>query len=117
MVVTLGPAPGGEEPTPGRGCGVLLRVVAPLRGTDPPHATQEPERPPTPLQAPLRYPHVLGPPLKPLDLREGDGVAMPRLGYVSAGWPLETPEEQETIRAPSHMTRKASYTLRVRGHS
>jgi len=40
---------------------------------------------------------------------------MPRLGYVSVGWPLETPEEQETIRAPSHMTRKASYTLRVRG--
>jgi repressor LexA len=39
------------------------------------------------------------------------------LGYVSAGRPVETPEEQETIRVPSHMTRKASYALRVRGHS
>ena len=42
---------------------------------------------------------------------------MPLLGYVSAGRPVETPEEQETIRVPSHMTRKASYALRVRGHS
>jgi repressor LexA len=30
---------------------------------------------------------------------------------------VETPEEHETIRVPSHMTRKASYALRVRGHS
>jgi repressor LexA len=57
------------------------------------------------------------PRLEPLDLAEKYGVAMPRLGYVSAGWPVETPEEHETIRVPSRMTRKASYTMRVRGHS
>jgi len=46
-----------------------------------------------------------------------DGVEIPLLGYVSAGRPVETPEDHETIRVPSHMTRKASYALRVRGHS
>ena len=58
------------------------------------------------------------PRLEPLDLTAEPGVAIPLLGYVSAGRPVETPEEQqETIRVPSHMTRKASYALRVRGHS
>ena len=57
------------------------------------------------------------PRLEPLDLAEEDGVEIPLLGYVSAGRPVETPEEHETIQLPSHMTRKASYTLRVRGHS
>jgi repressor LexA len=57
------------------------------------------------------------PRLEPLDLETEPGVEVPLLGYVSAGRPVETPEEQETIRVPSHMTRKASYALRVRGHS
>ena len=57
------------------------------------------------------------PRLEPLDLAEEDGVEIPLLGYVSAGRPVETPEEHETIQLPSHMTRKASYALRVRGHS
>ena len=57
------------------------------------------------------------PRLEPLDLETEPGIEVPLLGYVSAGRPVETPEEQETIRVPSHMTRKASYALRVRGHS
>jgi repressor LexA len=57
------------------------------------------------------------PRLEPLDLEEENGMEIPLLGYVSAGRPVETPEEHETIRVPSHMTRKASYALRVRGHS
>ena len=57
------------------------------------------------------------PRLEPLDLEAEAGVEIPLLGYVSAGRPVETPEEHETIRVPSHMTRKASYALRVRGHS
>ena len=58
------------------------------------------------------------PRLEPLDLEDEPGIEVPLLGYVSAGRPVETPEEQqETIRVPSHMTRKASYALRVRGHS
>jgi len=52
-----------------------------------------------------------------LNLEDESGIAVPLLGYVSAGRPVDTPEEQETIRVPSHMTRKASYALRVRGHS
>ncbi len=52
-----------------------------------------------------------------MDLTTEPGVDMALLGYVSAGRPVETPEEQETVRVPSYMTRKASYALRVRGHS
>lgn len=57
------------------------------------------------------------PRLEPLDLTAEPGVAIPLLGYVSAGRPVETPEDQETVRVPSHMTLKASYALRVRGYS
>jgi len=55
--------------------------------------------------------------LAPLDLEEEAGVEIPLLGYVSAGHPVETPEDQETITVPRHMIRKHSYALRVRGHS
>ena len=57
------------------------------------------------------------PRLEPLDLEVEAGIEIPLLGYVSAGRPVEIPEEHETIRVPSHMTRKASYALRVHGHS
>lgn len=57
------------------------------------------------------------PELEPLDLEEDPGVELPLLGYVSAGRPVETPEDHETIRVPRNMARKASYALRVRGHS
>lgn len=55
--------------------------------------------------------------LTPLDLEEEPGVEIPLLGYVAAGRPVETPEDQETITVPRHMVRKNSYALRVRGHS
>ncbi|MEY6433645.1 transcriptional repressor LexA [Thioalkalicoccus limnaeus] len=55
--------------------------------------------------------------LTPLDLEEETGVEIPLLGYVAAGRPVETPEDQETITVPRHMVRKNSYALRVRGHS
>lgn len=57
------------------------------------------------------------PELEPLDLEDDPGIELPLLGYVSAGRPVETPEDRETIRIPRHMARKASYALRVRGHS
>ncbi len=44
-------------------------------------------------------------------------VELPLLGYVSAGRPVETPEDNQTVKVPSHLARKASYALRVRGHS
>ena len=57
------------------------------------------------------------PALEPLDLDCEAGVAIPLLGYVTAGQPIEIPEERETVTVPRHMVRKNSYALRVRGHS
>ena len=57
------------------------------------------------------------PRLEPLDLEQEPGVEIPLLGYVSAGRPVETPEDHEMVRIPSHMVSKATYALRVRGHS
>ncbi|MFE8032837.1 LexA family protein [Thiohalocapsa marina] len=61
------------------------------------------------------------PALEPLDLAIEPGIELPLLGYVTAGLPIETPEEQATITVPRHLLRervvKNSYALRVRGHS
>ena len=54
---------------------------------------------------------------EPLDLGCEEGVGIPLLGYVTAGRPVEMPEDHDTITVPRHMTRKTSYALRVRGHS
>ena len=53
----------------------------------------------------------------PLDLRDEPMVDIPLLGTVSAGYPLDAIEDRETLRLPSHLTRRVSYALRVRGHS
>jgi repressor LexA len=55
--------------------------------------------------------------LEPLDLACEPGVEIPLLGYVTAGQPVDIPEERETVTVPRHMVRKNSYALRVRGHS
>ena len=57
------------------------------------------------------------PVLEPLGVAPETGVEIPLLGYVTAGQPVDIPEERETIRVPRHMVRKNSYALRVRGHS
>ena len=57
------------------------------------------------------------PALEPLELAAEPGVEIPLLGYVTAGQPVEIPEERETVTVPRHMVRKNSYALRVRGHS
>jgi repressor LexA len=57
------------------------------------------------------------PALEPLTLADEPGVEIPLLGYVTAGQPVETPEDNETVTVPRHMVRKNSYALRVRGHS
>jgi repressor LexA len=62
--------------------------------------------------APVWNPH-----LEPLELELEQGVDIPILGTVAAGLPIEALEHRESIRVPAHMTRKASYALRVRGHS
>ncbi len=72
------------------------------------------------LCAPSRH-TTWDPSLEPLDLTIEAGIELPLLGYVTAGRPIETPEDQETIRVPAGMLRrrliKNSYALRVRGHS
>jgi hypothetical protein len=57
------------------------------------------------------------PALEPLALAAEPGVEIPLLGYVTAGQPVDIPEERETVTVPRHMVRKNSYALRVRGHS
>ncbi len=57
------------------------------------------------------------PALEPLDTAAEAGVAIPLLGYVTAGQPIDIPEDRETVTVPRHMVRKNSYALRVRGHS
>jgi len=57
------------------------------------------------------------PALEPLDLSIDAGVEIPLLGYVTAGQPIDIPEEHESVSVPRHMVRKNSYALRVRGHS
>jgi repressor LexA len=57
------------------------------------------------------------PVLEPLALATESGVEIPLLGYVTAGQPVDIPEEHETVTVPRYMVRKNSYALRVRGHS
>ena len=66
---------------------------------------------------PKRTRLIWDPTLEPLDLETEPGVEIPLLGYVSAGRPVETPEDHKTITVPSQMVTKNSYALRVRGHS
>ena len=66
---------------------------------------------------PKRQHITWNPALEPLELAAEPGVEIPLLGYVTAGQPVEIPEERETVTVPRHMVRKNSYALRVRGHS
>ena len=66
---------------------------------------------------PKRRHTTWNPALEPLDLAAESGVEIPLLGYVTAGQPVDIPQERETVTVPRHMVRKNSYALRVRGHS
>ncbi len=70
---------------------------------------------------PKRQRPTWDPVLEPLPIDADVTVELPLLGYVTAGHPIETPEERESIAVPSHMVRptrrKATYALRVRGYS
>jgi len=66
---------------------------------------------------PKRRHTAWNPVLDPLDLAAESGVEIPLLGYVTAGQPVDIPEERETVTVPRHMVRRNSYALRVRGHS
>ena len=70
---------------------------------------------------PKRHHPTWSPALEPLDLHVDAGLELPLLGYVTAGQPVETPEDRETVRVPRHLLHrrviKNSYALRVRGHS
>ena len=66
---------------------------------------------------PKRWRPTWNPALEPLEVAAEAGVAIPLLGYVTAGQPVDIPEERESVTVPRHMVRKNSYALRVRGHS
>ena len=57
------------------------------------------------------------PDLEPLSVEPVHGVEIPLLGYVTAGQPVDIPEDNESVVVPRHMVRKNCYALRVRGHS
>jgi SOS-response transcriptional repressor LexA len=50
------------------------------------------------LPLPKRSHPTWNPALEPLDLAVDIGVELPLLGYVTAGQPIETPEDRETVR-------------------
>ena len=60
---------------------------------------------------------VWHPCLDELDMLPEDMVEVPLLGYVTAGQPVEIPEDRATVSIPRNMLRKNCYALRVRGHS
>lgn len=60
---------------------------------------------------------VWHPTLHPLDVLPETLAEIPLLGYVTAGQPVDIPEERETVDVPRTMLRKNCYALRVRGHS
>jgi len=70
---------------------------------------------------PKRQRPVWDPVLEPVSIEDDALIDLPLLGYVTAGKPIETPEEHETIPVPSTLVRparrKATYALRVRGYS
>ncbi len=66
---------------------------------------------------PKRRHAVWTPALEPLESFDEPPVELPLLGYVSAGQPVETPDDRESLRVPRHLARRDSYALRVRGHS
>ena len=66
---------------------------------------------------PKRRRPIWNPALQSLGLESGPCAEIPLLGYVTAGLPVDIPEEQESVSVPAHMVRKNSYALRVRGHS
>lgn len=59
--------------------------------------------------------------LESIPTHEDALIELPLLGYVTAGRPIETPEDQRTISVPRTLVRparrKATYALRVRGYS
>jgi repressor LexA len=60
---------------------------------------------------------VWHPATEPVYLQPQPLVAIPLLGYVTAGRPVDIPAERETVDIPRNMLRKNCYALRVRGHS
>ena len=57
------------------------------------------------------------PVLESVDLVAEAMIAIPLLGWVAAGQPVDLYEHQEQVSVPVSMVRRNSYALKVRGHS
>lgn len=55
--------------------------------------------------------------LELVDYIPDDLVAVPLLGVVQAGLPVDLCEQRDSVRIPANMVRKNTYALRVQGHS
>lgn len=60
---------------------------------------------------------IWSPELEPVEMEIAAMQELPLLGVITAGLPIEAIETGETVSVPANMVRKASYALRVRGHS
>ena len=66
---------------------------------------------------PKRNRPVWHPALEPVESEPATLVEVPLLGWIAAGYPVETNEDRHCVAVPRNMVRKNTYALRVRGHS
>ena len=55
--------------------------------------------------------------LQDVETQVSDMSAIPLLGTITAGNPIERIEHRETVDVPTHMVRQNTYALKVQGHS
>ncbi|MBN2646776.1 MAG: peptidase [Thiotrichales bacterium] len=56
-------------------------------------------------------------PQDPLEFVEEELVAIPLLGWTSAGEPIQMELDYDTVKVPKSMVRKETFALRVKGNS
>ncbi len=66
---------------------------------------------------PKRNRPIWRPELESLESAPAETVAIPLLGWVAAGEPVDACTDDERVQVPVDMVRKNTYALRVRGHS
>lgn len=55
--------------------------------------------------------------LENIETESSDMVAIPLLGTITAGNPIERIEHRETVEVPLNMVKQNTYALKVQGHS
>lgn len=53
----------------------------------------------------------------PIELVDTELTAIPLLGWTAAGQPIELQQDYDTVAVPTHMVKKETFALRVKGNS